>query len=33
LLRITFRFPEAVVWYVRHRRNTIIGCFVPADAV
>jgi hypothetical protein len=24
---------EAVVWYVRHRGNIIISCFVPADAV
>jgi hypothetical protein len=24
---------EAVVWYVRHRGEIIISCFVPADAV
>ena len=24
---------EAVVWYVHHRGNIIISCFVPADAV
>lgn len=24
---------EAVVWYVRHRGNIVISCFVPADAV
>jgi hypothetical protein len=23
---------EAVVWYVRHRGEIIISCFVPADA-
>ena len=24
---------QAVVWYVHHRGNIIISCFVPADAV
>jgi hypothetical protein len=24
---------EAVVWYVHHRGNIVISCFVPADAV